>query len=1088
MEDYLVQLESIIHHAASGSQEASHRLDIERTRSDCWSEICFELLQKHGWGAPEAQQDAITFYALTALQRSALFQSDDPSKDKWCALRAQLRNLILATISHSSVLQSMPSFVYTKVAVILALLVREDYPTVWTCPFKDVSNSLRVQNGSDASLHENNSSLFMYLRFLDAISDEIVYPSTDTNDDQASNTSQISAQHIVKRREIVKDVLRGFPRNKENQNVLLQSTIPLEHTDSAYIMGSLIDAIATNINGATRTFMNKENEKLEIAGRAAMTLQRYISWVDITLATYPSLVSCLLFCLGLAATGNTQAYDAIATVDSIDDDDYGTYPGTKLAAESARCLQEIVTRGMDENRKAHLLIEMDLIGTLCRLVGLTRVETVRLDIVNAGYTQIDAVLAASELINAIGLEVLACWEVECKEDGQAPNAIHLFMEQCLELALMCLLYDDIDVSGAVVDITSRVLVSVEKNTESWNNIYGNNGETFCNKFIQRVLVILHTRMKYPTSFEFDYEDDVEAEEEMYRSQLRKLYQRIVRFKPLLVLDFICQCFSSLPQPLASATTEDVEVALRLVHHYGEGRRPPPGAKTALKDTSFREIITILHRSNVSSHPHREVLLLYYDLSVRYAAILKDIPELLSNLLGGLSGDQGLQHPHVRVRSRCCYLLLRLVKSTGGKALSTYVQVVVEGIQGLLFPSEGKVVLPIPPNDALYLFETTGILLGTAELDESLQQSCATGVLTPHVQSMEHILQSPDLHRDAEIYGEQLSMSISAIAQLSKGWQHHPPSGVQNVLSAATDISLKVLVALPTSPLVRNRTAVLLQRMILCLGEGILPKIPEFLDAFVSNCTLEDDVLDVSQLFNQLCIKFKEKATPAIDSYLLPYLQKVLALQLSESSVVPNDSTVAPPPHVVTEQLSIRKQAFSTLQHIATHNASALFYSEKNVGSFGDILRLMSDGAIVVPEPVIKKTCTMFFGDLTRAWGHDSFPVPVHVTNGYFDFVYEVFVPGMLDCILDTPFKVKDALQYRVLAEFGVVLSLLKQSYRGNTEFNSRIGELIKNANLNMTGPASNACPNIIAIGFQNASSEKNMEMCLKAWKEGRRTE
>lgn len=131
---------------------------------------------------------------------------------------------------------------------------------------------------------------------------------------------------------------------------------------------------------------------------------------------------------------------------------------------------------------------------------------------------------------------------------------------------------------------------------------------------------------------------------------------------------------------------------------------------------------------------------------------------------------------------------------------------------------------------------------------------------------------------------------------------------------------------------------------------------------------------------------------------------------------------------------------------------------------------------------------MFFGDLTRAWGHDSFPVPVQVKNGYFDFVYEVFVPGMLGCILDTPFKVKDALQYRVLAEFGVVLSLLKQSYRGNTEFNSRIGELIKNANLSMTGPASNACPNIIAIGFQNANSEKDMEMCLKAWKEGRRTE
>jgi hypothetical protein len=51
--------------------------------------------------------------------------------------------------------------------------------------------------------------------------------------------------------------------------------------------------------------------------------------------------------------------------------------------------------------------------------------------------------------------------------------------------------------------------------------------------------------------------------------------------------------------------------------------------------------------------------------------------------------------------------------------------------------------------------------------------------------------------------EQLAMSISAIVQLSKGWQGHPPPGVQNALSASTDISLKVLLALSASPIIRN---------------------------------------------------------------------------------------------------------------------------------------------------------------------------------------------------------------------------------------------------------------------------------------------
>ena len=117
------------------------------------------------------------------------------------------------------------------------------------------------------------------------------------------------------------------------------------------------------------------------------------------------------------------------------------------------------------------------------------------------------------------------------------------------------------------------------------------------------------------------------------------------------------------------------------------------------------------------------------------------------------------------------------------------------------------------------------------MDTAVQVRCATAVLTPHIRSIEQTLQSPDLTRDVEAYGEQLSMSISAIAQLSKGWQKHPPPEVQTVLAAAVDVCRNVLLALPSSPLVRNRTAVLLQRMILCLGENILPPLPSFFGPF-----------------------------------------------------------------------------------------------------------------------------------------------------------------------------------------------------------------------------------------------------------------
>jgi hypothetical protein len=74
---------------------------------------------------------------------------------------------------------------------------------------------------------------------------------------------------------------------------------------------------------------------------------------------------------------------------------------------------------------------------------------------------------------------------------------------------------------------------------------------------------------------------------------------------------------------------------------------------------------------------------------------------------------------------------------------------------------------------------------------------------------------------------------------------------------------------------------------------------------------------------------------------------------------------------------------------------------------------------------------------------------------------------------------------QALALEKLVLWLLKQSYRGNVEFNSRITELVRNGNLNLAGLAANACLDLIATGFQNASCEKDMELCLKAWKEGK---
>jgi exportin-T len=752
----------------------------------------------------------------------------------------------------------------------------------------------------------------------------------------------------------------------------------------------------------------------------------------------------------------------------------------------------------------------------------------RLDLVSTiGATQIEAVAAASELINSSGLALIQAWELDPHS-----HTLIVQMGQCLRLVLTCLSYDSIDVSGAVIELVSRILVSIERNGEEWNSSLGGGGRgivgtmtmttttttttatttttsmtNMCDEVPSRILRILHARMRYPddpNAFECCREDEAEAEEEVYRSSLRKVYQRIVGLRPHVALSYACACLGNLlapsPSPpssssssstprrslLSSSSPSDVEVALRLVFHYAEGRRPSPGARTALGDGRFREIIAALHRSDVSTHPHWAVLLLYFDVAVRYSDVLKGDPELLSLVLGSLYGNGGLRHPRSRVRCRSCYLLLRLIKAVGPMSMRPHVEAAVDGMQLLLSPPPASIpkdaAYLIPPDEALYLFEATGILLGTTGLDREVQVRCAAAVLTPHIRSIEQSLRSPDLARDVETYGERLSMSISAIAQLSKGWQKSPPPEVQAVLAAAVDVCRMVLESLPSSLAVRNRTAVLLQRMILCLGEGILPVMPSFFAPLLAHCESEEDVLDASQLINQLCIKFKEKAAAAVDAAVIPFLRKVLTIQIgSGHDMNGNHDDVSPPAHLIshrTEQLFIRKQAFSTLQHIAVHNVSAVLYSERNVSSLGDVLQLMVDG-ISVPDPVMKKTCVQFFCELIKQWGGCQSPVPPTVSDAFIDFVYNAFVPGMLSCALDPTFNVKDALNCRVLAEFSRALWLLKLSRRGDAEFQGRVVD-----NLILRGDSWGRKDfSGIASGFQSATCEKDVELMLKTWKE-----
>lgn len=583
---------------------------------------------------------------------------------------------------------------------------------------------------------------------------------------------------------------------------------------------------------------------------------------------------------------------------------------------------------------------------------------------------IEVVILTATWINTVGLLSIA----------QFPNLRELFFRSFE--------YDDIDVSAAVLPLAA-----------AWNDAYPSDRP--------RLLLSLYRQLQYPPDFGYDWEDDDDAEEEVYRTELCKLYVAMVRADPVTCLHFVSEAAAQfLTSDVANCPSSPIETTLRLLYQYCEGIRPPPGLKQVMKNEAFCSLLIALHQSNVSCHPHREVLCWYYDVAVRYHPVLAKDTALLQRVLEALTSTRGLQHPHAKVRSRCCYLLLKLTKAVTA-LLRPMVEQAAAGI--LRFLSDPS--LELRAEDQLYLFECVGLLLGKTGLEDAVQANYLGQVLEPHLQSMQTMLASPNLQTDAEHYGDLLSGSIATLAYLSKGFAK-PSDEVLLLLTRTLDASLAVLKALPQHDDVRGKVMVHLQRMIQCVGARVGPYIPELL-SFLIRHAIADDVLFVAQVFNQLCIKFKKGAVPMIDGSLLPFLMRC-------NEVMPTNSDGDLPPHLQTEQLAVQKLVYTVLQHIVSYDATPVLFSPSNVGYLETMLQTMTDGAVRVEDPVVKKTCVRFFRELVASDISNT-----DHRQGVLEFVFAKFVPPMMAMI--AKLDPKDALQSRVFYELAVLLVAMKDA-------------------------------------------------------------
>jgi hypothetical protein len=682
---------------------------------------------------------------------------------------------------------------------------------------------------------------------------------------------------------------------------------------------------------------------------------------------------------------------------------------------------------------------------------------------------IEVVIATAKLVDAIGMLLVESSDGDGGGDGNAtlatsetaataystvPNP-HPCWPAVWDLAQRAFAYDDIDVSAAVLPLVTYLV-----QTPEWATPH-----------LPTLLQILLRILPYPEDFSYDFtNDDICAEEEMYRIQLDKLYKRMVQAAPSLVLQVVHEqtrlvlAESGSVTNSIAVTSQQVESVLRLVYHFVEGIRPAPGLPSVMQNPDFCQLlVALLHTSHVAhDRQHPQVLRLYFETAVRYYPLYQQAQhdELLSQLLVHLTGNLGLQHSNAQLRSRCCYLLLRLVKALITR-LAPLVQSAVSGIMGLLENAHAN-QLSLLPDDTLYLFETIGLLLGKTGLSPADQHTYLAQIMTPHVRSMEkglaevnarpktitHSSSNNNRVQDDSFSDDgsttapldplvvSLAQSISAITYLSKGFPKEPPLPVQMVFLETLHIALKVLESLPQNEPIRSKSMTLFQGLIQCLvrnpssQQGLLQLAPHYLAPLIEHCN-GDDCRFVAQLFNQIAIKCKADAIPALDPALLPFLHKCESLITAKiTQAVGHTDNYEAPPHLVTERLGIQKAMYIVVEVIVTNQVTPLLLSPTNSPGLQSILVLVAEGAVHIAEPVVRKTCLHILRELVDQWVQNK-QAPCGYARGLLTILYSAVLPGVLTAFVDKSFDERDAQNNRCVWEFAKLLYSLASSGEAN---------------------------------------------------------
>ncbi|RDD43824.1 Exportin-T [Trichoplax sp. H2] len=650
-----------------------------------------------------------------------------------------------------------------------------------------------------------------------------------------------------------------------------------------------------------------------------------------------------------------------------------------LRESACDCIFEIMNKGMDAGEKIKLVESLVNVLDSCGIF--------------ASLGDIDADYAAKlgKLVNGIGTSLISSWTKLMRSgDVVAADQTLEMIDVKITLLLRFMTNEDDDVSQAVIGFAQSYVLLLKQ--LSPNELQRREDH------LKGLLEAVISKYKYDQSYDFECEGEDEIMFLEYRKQLKNLFYNITQLNRELVLMVVYHYYVNIMSQWNSKAFMDIEVSIKILYMLGE-LIPGVHFTDDLNSASpIQQMMVMLITSGIDRHEHVAVLMQYFETVVRYDKFFVLHKQFIGPVLNAFLGTNGLQSTNLTLRSRSCYLLSRFIKQLRN-SLDDYSENLLKQIRPhLSFESVNGQQKVLIDSDQLHLYEAAGIIVISGGLKVEERQFLMNCILTSLSNRFKDILSKIYNESDANqqfSYAQELNLIMSCASRVSKVF-----SSSQTMQDCGCSQYFIESLSVPSfKEQIQAGVRQFLHRMIICLGEQVLPFIPTAMNYLLKD-PKPTDVQEFMPLINQVVSKFQRQVTPFLKESFMPIVNTIFAALNSTTDIADTQAT--------KDKQLLHRSYFTFLSTLVTNDvASAIL--DQEVHNAQEVLLSLIHGCVDAGDLSSQKICFFVLHKLINA--HDG-----NKSNLFGEFLYKNIIPACFIAPLKATFDFDDRQSLQVLSE------------------------------------------------------------------------